>query len=134
MWWCQPTHPRVSYSSSPHSPLAFWKSCSIDHRFDRMPATAAGPTDAGALVRWYFTSGSWPSDRRTSSRSGPLGNPSSLNHTRTSAYSYTSGPWLPSATATRRHADAGNPATTSSTRTGLVATRGLVVSRPRAGL
>lgn len=107
VWWCHPTRPRVPYSPNPHSPLAFRKSCSTLHRFDRIPATAAGGTSGGAFVRWYFTSGSCPTDRRTSNRSGPDGSRCSLNHTRTSAYAEISGPWLPSATVTRRHAPRG---------------------------
>ena len=85
MWWCHPTHPRVSYSSNPHSPFPFAKSCSILHRFARTSASVCSGTSAGAFVRWYFHSGSWPRLRRTSNRSGPPGNPSSLNHTANSA-------------------------------------------------
>ena len=44
-------------------------------------------TSGGALERWYFNSGSCPSDRRTSNRSRGQGSPSSLNQTHTSAYS-----------------------------------------------
>ena len=58
VWWCHPTHPRVSYSSSPHSPLAFWKSCSIDHRFDRIDELIAVFPDGSR--RRLALEGNWP--------------------------------------------------------------------------
>src|SRR5260370_42491773 len=66
VWWCQPTQPRVSYSSSPHSPLAASKLCSTDQWPPRTWASFSSGTSAAALERWYFTSACCPSDRRTS--------------------------------------------------------------------
>ena len=98
-------------------------SSSIVHRVARTCASFKSVTSAGAFERWYFSSGSWPSDLRTSSRSRGPGTPSSLNQAHISAYSYTRGPWLPSATVRRRQAAAGKAATTSSTRLASPTTR-----------
>jgi len=54
---------------------------------ERTWANFSSATSAGALERWYFTSGSWLSERRTSNRSRPEGSPSSLNQTHKKAYS-----------------------------------------------
>ena len=62
-------------------------SSSIVHRVARTCASFSSGTSAGAFERWYFSSGSWPNDLRTSSRSRGPGRPSSLNQTHTSAYS-----------------------------------------------
>ena len=56
VWWCHPTQPRVSYSSSPHSPLAASKLCSTDQWPPRTWANFSSTTSAGTLERWYFSS------------------------------------------------------------------------------
>jgi hypothetical protein len=62
-------------------------SSSIVHRAPRTAASFDSGTSFGALLRWYFSSGSCPSERRAKSRSGGPGRLSSLNQTHTSAYS-----------------------------------------------